>query len=84
MIAGKFARNFLDIDLANPYNYSCPSEKGGEKSSEIARKIEPNRLDKAKRIPYNHKACGNGLEISSPTGYKKATNAQRRGNNRIA
>jgi hypothetical protein len=47
------------------------SLKGTAKQiSEIAPKIEPNRLDKAKLIPYNNKAAGN----SSPEN-EKETNA---------
>jgi hypothetical protein len=56
---------------------------GVETGGEIASKLELNRLDKAKPIPYNHKACGNGLEISSPISNKGSEIAQRRGNNRI-
>jgi hypothetical protein len=42
-----------------------------QKTSEIAPKIEPNRLDKAKQVPYNNKAPGN-----SSRKQEKETNAE--------
>jgi hypothetical protein len=76
---GRRAAPFLDNSLPNPYNnLSAPEKRSPTKTlkriakqkSEIAPKIEPNRLDKAKLIPYNNKAAGN----SSPEN-EKETNA---------